>query len=189
MTPLLEAVMRDDVGSIKVLLDHGADKNVRGPQGYGPLSLAIEEQDYEAAKALIDAGADTNAPAGDQRLTPLMIAVAETQAAPGAMFLPSSTRPIEIAEMLVQRGANVNARDKDGMTALMIAASHDNAPAIGLLLQSGADAGAKNNRGQTALNVAKLNDNQEAVQAISVLGQSISGMEKQPPGQHQGVKG
>jgi quinoprotein dehydrogenase-associated probable ABC transporter substrate-binding protein len=183
MAPLLEAVMRDDVPSIKLLLAHGADKNVRGPEGIDALGLAIEERKYEAAKDLINAGVKVNVPVGEQRLTPLMITAAENAPAEGAVFVPSSTRPIDVARLLIQRGADVNATDKTGMTALMVAASHNNAPMVGLLLQSGADASAKNGEGQTASDIAKLNGNLDAAQAISVLGKTRSAAETSAPSQ------
>ncbi len=95
--------------------------------------------------------------------------------------MPSSTRPIDIAKALIKRGADVNAKDKDGITALMVAASHNNAPMLGLLLQSGADPAAKNNKGQTALDIAKLNGNLDAAQAISVIGKALSTTEAPAP--------
>jgi quinoprotein dehydrogenase-associated probable ABC transporter substrate-binding protein len=183
MTPLLEAVMRNDVPSVKLLLAHGADKSALGPEGIDALGLAIEERDYDAAKTLIEAGANVNVVVGDQRLTPLMIAAAEKAPPEGAIFVPSSTRPIDIARILIQRGANVNATDKTGMTALMVAASHNNAPMVGLLLQSGADVAAKNDQGQTASDIAKLNGNVDAAQAISVLGKMRSAAQASPPSQ------
>jgi ankyrin repeat protein len=52
----------------------------------------------------------------------------------------------------------------------MVAASHDNAPMVGLLLQSGANAKAKNNQGKTVLDITKLNGSQEASRALPILG-------------------
>jgi quinoprotein dehydrogenase-associated probable ABC transporter substrate-binding protein len=169
MTPLVAAVMRDHVPTIKVLVENGADLNEAGPQGFSPLALAITDNRYEAAKALMEGGADLNVASNSEGLTPLMLIAAQTSAAEGARFVPGSTRPIDIAKALVEKGADVNAKAKNGMTALMIAATHNSAPMIGLLMESGADAQAKNNLGQTATDVAEINGNLEAAQAILVL--------------------
>jgi len=168
-TPLVAALMRDHVPSIKVLLEHGADTEKPGQEGFRPLPLAIAEDKYEAAKALMEAGADVNQPSGDEALTPLMVAAGQTSPAEGAMFVPGSARPTDIARGLLDRGADVNAQSKAGATALMIAATHNNPPMIGMLIDAGADPTLKNKLGQTAADVAELNGNLEAQQAIKVL--------------------
>ena len=89
-------------------------------------------------------------PAGPDNLTPLMVAAGQTSPAEGAMFLPSSTRPLDIAKGLLERGADVNAKSNTGVTALMVAAAHNNPPMIGLLIEAGADINAKDNQGKTA---------------------------------------
>jgi quinoprotein dehydrogenase-associated probable ABC transporter substrate-binding protein len=181
-TPLIAAVMRDHVPSIKVLLEHGADVEKPGQESFKPLPLAIAEDKYESAKALLEAGAKVNEPSGDDGLTPLMIAAGQTSPAEGAMFLPGSTRPTDIAQGLIERGADVNAQSKSGVTALMIAAAHNNPPMIGILIDAGADPTLKNNLGETAADVAKHNGNLEAGQAIKVLSaaKSASAPEAQP---------
>jgi len=181
-TPLVAAVMRDHVPSVKVLLDHGADVEKPGEDGYRPLPLAIAEDKYESAKALMEAGAKVDEPSGDDGLTPLMIAAGQTSAAEGAMFVPGSTRPTDIAQGLIERGADVNAQSKSGVTALMIAAAHNNPPMIGILIDAGADPSLKNSLGQTAADVAERNGNLEAQQAIKVLSaaKSASAPEAQP---------
>jgi quinoprotein dehydrogenase-associated probable ABC transporter substrate-binding protein len=168
-TPLVTAVMRDHVPTVKVLLGHGAEIEKPGQDGFRPLPLAIAEDKYESAKALLEAGADVNTPTGDDGLTPLMIAAGQTSPAEGAMFVPGSTRPTDIANLLIERGANVNAQSKSGVTALMIAATHNNPPMIGILIEAGADVTLKNNLGQTAADIAERNGNLEAQQAIKVL--------------------
>jgi len=95
--------------------------------------------------------------------------VAQSSPGEGAVFLPTSTRPLDIAKGLLERGADVNAKSKTGVTALMVAAAHNNPPMIGLLIESGADTAAKNNQGKTAEDVAEMNKNMEAAQAIRVL--------------------
>jgi ankyrin repeat protein len=174
MTPLVAAAMRDHVPSVKVLLENGADMEKLGLQGYRPLALAIAESKYEAAKALIEAGADVSGASGEDGLTPLMLIAAQTSPAEGARFLPGSTRPSNIAKSLVERGADVNAQSKAGVTALMVAATHNSAPMIGLLMDANADPTVKNKLGLTATDVAEKNGNLEAAQAIHVLGQARS---------------
>jgi quinoprotein dehydrogenase-associated probable ABC transporter substrate-binding protein len=169
MTPLVAAAMRDHVPSVKALIDAGANIEQPGPKGFRPLALAIAESRYEVAKALIEAGADVSAPSGEDALTPLMLIAAQTGPAEGARFLPGSTRPIDVAKALIERGADINAQSKSGVTALMVAATHNNAPMIGLLMDAGADPTLKSKLGLTASDVAEKNGNLEAAQAIKVL--------------------
>ena len=187
LTPLLHAVLRDDVTSIKPLLAHGAAIEQPGPEGFGPLSVAIAENRYEAAKALIEAGANVNAAGGNNKLTPLMIAASQTSPAEGAVFLPDSTRPIDIAKALIDGGADVNAKSAKGVTPLMVAAAHNNPPVIGLLIEAGADTSAKDDEGKTALDIAQQNGNLESAQAIQVLSVAKSASDAPAPGNGQGT--
>lgn len=59
-------------------------------------------------------------------------------------------------EEAIMNGANVNAKDKDGMTALMLAAEDGYTETANLLLSYGANVNAKNIFGRTALELATM---------------------------------
>ena len=61
---------------------------------------------------------------------------------------------IRTARSLLLGGADANAKDSDGMTALMYAALYTSADSMKMLLDRGADPNAKNNAGLTALMLA-----------------------------------
>ncbi len=77
--------------------------------------------------------------------------------------------PIALADELIRKGANLNAVSKHGVTALMIAAGHNNAPMIGLLLRAGADASLKSGEGKTALDIAQKALHDDAIGALKFL--------------------
>lgn len=175
MTPLLHGAMRNHVPTLDMLLARGAAIDKPGGKGYPPLALAIAEAKFEVAKALLDHGAAIDKAAGAEALTPLMIAASQVSPGEGGRFLPGSTRPIDIARELIQRGANVNAQSSHGVTALMIAAARNVAPMIGLLVQSGADIDLKSNEGKTALEIADQNGADAAATALKRIGKAADG--------------
>jgi ankyrin repeat protein len=74
-----------------------------------------------------------------------------------------------LAASLIERGADANAANAGGVTALMIAAA-GNHPAIAeLLLKSGADVNARSEDGRTALSIARANDNDAVVKILVEL--------------------
>ena len=90
---------------IKVLLDNGADINVKNNEGKTVLHLASSSGRHEVVKVLLDnKGADIDAK-DNQGRTALMVA--------------SVWNDFEIVTSLVDKGAEINAKDKDGKTALM----------------------------------------------------------------------
>lgn len=71
---------------------------------------------------------------------------------------------------LLSEGADVNAVQADGMTALHWALYHDDPATAKLLLETGADVKAANRYGVTALSLACLNGNGELVQLLLEAG-------------------
>lgn len=181
-TPLHHAVLRNSPEVIQALGQRGADLEERTPKGFTPLGLAILENAYKAAIALIDAGANVETPDGDAKLTPLMMisGTENRQMTLGAGIEriekanPSDPGPVEVARAMIAKGAKVNDVSASGVTALLLAAAHNNAPIVGLLAQSGADPGFKSREGQTAADVARQNGNTAVVSLLNLLSQARS---------------
>ena len=167
-SPLAQAVLRNHVPSIEILVEAGADLE-KGSPGFTPLSIALSESRFYAAKSLLDLGASANNPAGAEGLTPLMLIASARQVDKRMDRLSQGPSAVEIAHLLLDKGAEVNARSVNGVTPLMVAAGHDNPPLIGVLAQAGADFEAKTPDGKTALDIAELNGHAAALQQLGLL--------------------
>lgn len=174
-TPLALAAARNKTRAIKLLTSRGANVEAQIPGGYTPLFIAIGQGKLAAAKALIDAGAKCDVVEGPQHFT-LLMAVA-TQRPPERRIIQvmQGIGPVELAQELVGHKADVNAASTLGVTALMIAAAHDNAPMIGVLMRAGARVDVRSQEGQTALDIAKQNGNDSAIRTLQLF-QSSAGV-------------
>ena len=175
-TALIHAAERNHVATIRALVAAGADLEASVDGGFGPLSLAIESGKFLAAKALIEIGANVNAVAGTDRITPIMVAASQLAVGESAKEIErrQGLRSTDIATALVERGANVNAANAHGVTALMIASARGNIPMLGLLLEAGADPNLKSKAGKTAIDIAHENLNEDAVKSITLFEATIS---------------
>ena len=98
---------------------------------------AAANGDIATIKQYLQAGVDVNAkehPGGSQ---PLLVAAAFGR--------------LEAARLLIENGANVNAKSNDGATALHGAAFFCHTEMVELLVAKGAEVNAKNNKGETPL--------------------------------------
>jgi ankyrin repeat protein len=184
-TPVL-LLAAADADIVKLLLEHGADPNVRGMGGKTPLMIATSWANVRAAAYLLDHKADVNAKDdyGDTALinsvtmsrSPLVRLLLEHGADVHVrnqygrtvllLAMPYGDYPgtdLASLKMLLDAGAEVNARDSDGMTPLMHMArgdwyNQDHTPLAALLLARGADVNARDAWGRTALMYAMGGD-------------------------------
>ncbi|ETE67822.1 Fibronectin type 3 and ankyrin repeat domains protein 1, partial [Ophiophagus hannah] len=80
----------------------------------------------------------------------------------------------DVATILINAGANVNVKDKDGKTPLMVAALNNHEDLVALLLEKGADPDIKNEFGKGALDMAKGLNRQSVVSIIEEKKKQLS---------------
>jgi ankyrin repeat protein len=180
-SPLIEAATAGDAESVELLLGHGAEVKAAGEvaleMAYSMqcskcaallIAKGLAKEDYSLAlvnsaalgdvncvRQLLDHGADVKFvdPLGR---TALMYAAA------------SDLLPLDVVKLLVEHGADINAKDAhklsgdSGLTVLDIARLHGETPVVEWLVKSGAKGTAPNS---PVLNARRENTIQRAIQA------------------------
>ena len=150
------AIRDDDIDEIKRITDLNAfDLNAREKGGSGPtgVMLAILNDKVRALRVLLDAGADVEA-TNEDGWTPLIVAAAsnrpeiiriliqeysarlesrDLKKGWTAVFHAISVDSLEVVELLIENGASVTAKDKDGETPLDHARKRENEKIIDVL--------------------------------------------------------
>ena len=137
-----EACTVGDLDRLRALLARDATLlDRKSADGYPPVGLAIFFGHPAVAKFLIERGADVNAPAENaQRVAPVHAAAAACDR--------------ETMRMLLERGADPNARQQLDFTPLHGAASRGDIEMAKLLLAHGADRNARGSDGKTIAQAA-----------------------------------
>jgi len=121
---------KDNLEIAKLFVSSHADLNKSGEAG-PPLIAAIASNNFELADLLIEKGADVKG-VGKDGSTALITLIMQFHRA-------DRTPAVERAKSLVKAGVNINAANKNGITALMAACANRSVPLIGALLDIGAD--------------------------------------------------
>ena len=138
-TPLdiFEASATGDLERVKELVSQDKELlNTFSHDGFTPLGLSTYFGQLPTARFLIEAGADVNmSSANSFKVAPLHSATAISH--------------YELTKLLLDHGAQVNARQSSGVTPLHSAAHNGQLAIAQLLVASGADVNAKSDNGQT----------------------------------------
>jgi ankyrin repeat protein len=152
-TPFWRAAFAGDVAAMSLLFEHGADPNVSTMRPIGRRALG----DAGAARDAKDVSGLPPIPPGGPGVPPLQAAAgvgfgegfaANSHIHSPAGFLPGIKFIVEVA------GADVNAVDHDGNTALHHAAARGDVDSILYLVSKGADVTRVNREGQTVADMA-----------------------------------
>ncbi|WEW56792.1 hypothetical protein PRK78_002246 [Emydomyces testavorans] len=138
-SPLFYATLSNDIEIVKTLLKWGANIGERNTKLYTPLHMATQFSSPPIAILLLDRGADPVAKNANGE-TPLHTA------AHGSFELN-----LETMQSLLQRGADVNERTKEGWTPLIHAVECNSETRCRFLLENGADVNATTKCNETAL--------------------------------------
>lgn len=170
---ILDAIDRNDAAAVTRLAPR-VKLDARGLANMTLLMYAIRRleehpQELEPLRALLAAGADPNRVADE---LPLLVAIqlsGETGREPVAMLLTAGanpntidqfgdpvyymatgiTIPVDVLELLLDRGADLDLRDRDGRSVAFDAATTSNWPAVLLLLKRGVKYDGRSINGET----------------------------------------
>ena len=128
-TALHKAVEKGLLEHTSLLIDKGMKVMACNDEGVTPLHLASEYGHYHLFRLLIHRGANVNAVTIHTNETPLMYIVS----------IGSISIAMELSQMLLRRGVDINAVSNDKKTPLLLAADAGHRELVEKLLDDGAD--------------------------------------------------
>ena len=172
-TPLHIASSVGHLENIQVLLDHGAKADAENVDGQTPLHLVsqshFDEENSNVTRLLLQQGMNVNTRDIKQRATPLHFA--------------SFRGHFQIAHVLLDHGADVNARNADNQTPLhrvslsprrMLQSGYKEANRLAqLILERGADVNVRDKEQATPLHSASFMSNLETARVLLDHGANI----------------
>lgn len=156
---------------IPYFIEKGADIEAKVNKGDTPLLYAIFtlgsnynsdsfKQTLDLIRLLLKHGANVNT-SGSNGDTPLMRVSASRL---------EEQNKITMVKELIEQGADVNAVNEDGMSALMFAAYNETGDVLKILLEAGAKVNTKDKHGETAFKKANKNWNYTAAEILKKHG-------------------
>ncbi|KAL8284840.1 hypothetical protein RB600_009325 [Gaeumannomyces tritici] len=189
--PMQKAIEVGDKGGVQLLLDEGADTEIKDPEGETLLHLAVSHGREGVVRLLLNNGADAEAKDLDGR-TLLHAAARSKNASIVSLLLDiganieaagnDGSRPLDIAarlgsrdilRLLLDRGANIEAPNKDGQSPLQWWAKYGHRNKVQILLDNGANIEDADIGGRKPLHLAAEYGNEDVVSLLLNNGANI----------------
>lgn len=180
-----KALRLDDDTTVTSLLKRGFDPNTLDDQGRHGLLLALQVPSPKSAEALIRDEKTKVEVRSEKDESPLMLAAFRGQKGLVELLIwrdadvnktgwtplhyAASGGHADIAKLLLEHSAYIDAESPNGTTPLMMAAMYGTPDVVKLLLDEGADASIKNQLGMTALDFAKQGSRKDAILILQNL--------------------
>ncbi|XP_059366352.1 serine/threonine-protein phosphatase 6 regulatory ankyrin repeat subunit B-like [Carassius carassius] len=147
------AAKRGHMAVVHALIQKGAPVDGMAKDGQTALHIAVENCKPQVVQMLLGFGANVQLRGGKARETPLHIAARVKEGE-------------QVAELLLKSGANVNAEQENGESAMHVAARHGALQMIRALIQEGGDVTWKSKVGENPLHVAVRHCHAHVVEEI-----------------------
>ena len=166
-------IVKGQYGLVLKYLREGGDINQKcnNPPKATPLHYSLMHGRHKISKLLIDKGADIHA-VDIFFLTPLHTAVAPLDSA------DDPNPNIELIELIIKGGANINSRARGGRTALSKACASGHLDAVNTLIKNGADVSLMNDEGATCLHASAHNGHKQVVELLIQKGADVNVIDK-----------
>ena len=169
ITPLMKAVSFDQLRTVKLLLDHGANPMAHDDQGRRPMhyigAIGLDGADrLEIVQLLVKRGAVIDATDNDGS-TPLM-------------DIAAGCKDVRVVQFLVAHGANVNLRSKDGNSALLMSTSFGRTETTRFLLEHGAQVNVHDQNENTPLANAAVMNSILDIKMLLALGAKVDAINR-----------
>ena len=158
---LINAVLKNSLDSVELLLRYGANTNIKGGcEKKSPLHFAVKNGCLEIVLALLNPRDSSSSSSTDSFVADSTSLWDGQNANPNSCDTTNSTplfdcRDLQIMKLLIVCGANPRHINNDGETPLHVAARNDWYEGVDFLIKQEVDLNKKNNKGETPLQIAK----------------------------------
>ncbi|XP_072768812.1 uncharacterized protein [Nerophis lumbriciformis] len=194
-TPLYMAAQENHLEVVQYLLDHGSSQSIATEDGFTPLAVALQQGHDQVVSLLLE-----NDTKGKVRLPALHIAARKDDTKAAALLLQSDHNAdveskmmvnrttesgftplhiaahygnINVATLLLNRGAAVDFKARNDITPLHVASKRGNGNMVRLLLERGAKIEARTKDGLTPLHCGARSGHEQVVEMLLNRGAPI----------------